>query len=918
MSNLGCQELCIIGDLNARHQSWFDHTSNRAGNLLSSYLYSKDLFVTNLHQSPTFLCLDGSSVIDLSISTRSFANAISNQYVDDTTELFTGAPARGHLPVITEIYLENPVITNNNQRRYNWKNVDWNRYCSAIDMTIESKLTHLLLSNSPTQLWGWLNNIVHKLNKEHVPVKNVSHHSKPYWNADLSLLSNEVREARQRFKYRSNEYNKNRLDNAKHAFSEALKAAQTKFIEQQSLAINSAKPDNFWHNFKNTFYKNHKNPMGNLKDEQGNFLIDDKDKANALYRSMFLGQHLDTASLDKEWHDKILQHPPSNPKPSHISSFSSPKLSTQITKEELVRAINSTDHTKTNSDPDGFHPKLIKLSKPFFRMLLLHIFNLVMKTGEWPWKTGTVTFLPKPGKDATSVNAYRPITLTSYIGKLLERILESRIKNHIETNNLLPTFQHGFRKNFSTDTYLFHLLSYVEHHKKSRHKVAALFLDFQKAFDSIWLEGMLYRLEEIGIPSALLKVFRGFLCNRTIKLKVNDFCSEDKPHVIGLPQGSVLSPIFFSIFIRDMIDPKPNLKPLQYADDATILFFANDSQALSTQINSAATAVQQWLLRWRLKLNCTKTFLMYFNPDGNESPIKISDNTILPCAETKVLGITIDSKLTFSSHKAQSQHTMQRKWNMLLPFLTTLTPKTIKTIYISVIKPSGFYCSHLWDINNQLNTYGFLKGITNAPHTPPEEFLYAATDILPTRFDHTKSRLNLFKRLFMTNQIPWDHSNSSLFKICISEVCRLLNTRSLSINDINANAFSKKRISIHVRKLWILSWEKFFNSHNYGVLFTTPSVDPDILLKTPLPLDLKRKDFGSLCALLSGHSRLQTHMFLLNLTHTPLCRCWKGDETVEHFLFQCELNDQQRMLHNPRIGDWSSIINFIKSCHHAP
>ena len=94
-------------------------------------------------------------------------------------------------------------------------------------MTIESKLTHLHLSNSPTQLWGWLNNIVHKLNNEHVPGKKVSHHSKPYWKADLSLLSNEVREARQQFKYRSNEYNKNLLDNAKHAFSEALKAAQT-------------------------------------------------------------------------------------------------------------------------------------------------------------------------------------------------------------------------------------------------------------------------------------------------------------------------------------------------------------------------------------------------------------------------------------------------------------------------------------------------------------------------------------------------------------------------------------------------------------------------------------------------------------------------------------------------------------------
>ena len=243
--------------------------------------------------------------------------------------------------------------------------------------------------------------------------------------------------------------------------------------------------------------------MGNLKDECGNILRDDKDKADALYRGMFLGQHLDDPNIDKEWHDKISQHPTTNPILSHISSFFSPHLSDKITKSELDCAIKTTDQNKTNADPDGFHPILIKYSKPLFRILLLHIFNLVMKTGEWPWKTGVVTFLPKPGKDSTLINAYRPITLTSYIGKLLERILETRIKNHIEANNLLPTFQHGFCKNYSTDTYLFHLLSYVEHHKKSRHKVAASFLDFQKAFDSIWLEGMLYRLEEIGIPSTL-------------------------------------------------------------------------------------------------------------------------------------------------------------------------------------------------------------------------------------------------------------------------------------------------------------------------------------------------------------------------------------------------------------------------------
>ena len=112
-------------------------------------------------------------------------------------------------------------------------------------------------------------------------------------------------------------------------------------------------------------------------------------------------------------------------------------------------------------------------------------------------------------------------------------------------------------------------------------------------------------LEEIG-------VFRGFLCRRTLKLKINDYCSEDKPHTIGLPQGSVSSLILFSIFIQDMIDTDTNLKPLQYADDVTILFNSKDSQTLCSQINIIAATVHQWLLRWPLKLNCTKTIFNVF------------------------------------------------------------------------------------------------------------------------------------------------------------------------------------------------------------------------------------------------------------------------------------------------------------------
>ena len=136
MNNLGCDEFCIIGDLKGSHRSWYDHSNNRAGNLLFNHITSNDLFVTNLHHISTFLCLEGSSVIDLFISTKPLANTINNQFVDDTTELFTGAPIRGHLPVITEIFLDNPIISNRGQTMFDWKSVNWDSYCSAVDTTI--------------------------------------------------------------------------------------------------------------------------------------------------------------------------------------------------------------------------------------------------------------------------------------------------------------------------------------------------------------------------------------------------------------------------------------------------------------------------------------------------------------------------------------------------------------------------------------------------------------------------------------------------------------------------------------------------------------------------------------------------------------------------------------------------------------
>ena len=193
-------------------------------------------------------------------------------------------------------------------------------------------------------------------------------------------------------------------------------------------------------------------------------------------------------------------------------------------------------------DADGVHPLILKYSGHQFQILLLLLFNRVLQTHTWPW-TGNnkVIFLETPDKKSyTHPSSYRPITISSYVGKILERILEGRLRQYIEERQIIPNSQHGFRKHNSTLTYLTKLVSTIQHHKACKRKVAGTFLDLQKAFGSIWLNGIIYRLMEIGIGGRMLNLLNSFLKYRKIKLVVNDYTSSLKQCYVGLPQGSVL------------------------------------------------------------------------------------------------------------------------------------------------------------------------------------------------------------------------------------------------------------------------------------------------------------------------------------------------------------------------------------------
>ena len=921
LSDFGCDELCILGDLNARHPSWYDHTSNKLGKTLLERLNNSNLTVTNIHHESTFLCNEGSSSIDLVISTHTCANLITNQFTDNSVELFSGAPQRGHIPVFTDLKISRDTLPYSITHKYNWQSVNWPYLSGIVEQHLLPYIYTFVLESDPTILWSWFCNLMKAINCSYVPLKRRSSHNKPFWNEQLGILSKQVREARKAFSFRSNDINRIKLEECKFKFKVAIKSAQAEFLKSKCTHINNSSGKTFWNQY-NKLIKPHSNTyIGNIKNNSGYPIISDEDKSSAFYNNIFRGKHLDDSILDRDWLNLVERTPIEEFKNINSTPFApeSEALNQPISLTELCSALKSSRSSDGNADPDEVHPNMIKYAGPTLKLFFLHLFNTILKCNAWPWKYGKVIFLPKSGKDPTSINSFRPITLTSVVGKLLERILESRLRRHVEENSILPVSQHGFRKGFSCETYLYNLISYIQHHKSSRHKQVSIFIDFQKAFDSVWLKGLLFRLCEIGVPTQMLHLFSNFLCGRSITISVNSYTSPALPHIIGVPQGSVLSPLFFAIYIRDMTkDISSNSMSLQYADDSTLCISTKTDHELSLEINATLNTIQNWCNKWRLNINTSKTKLMFFSSPPVEN-FFLNGTMLNTCQSINVLGLLIDNKLSFADHRSLATTNMQRKWGVLSKFFSFFTPKTMKQILLASILPSGFYCSHLWDLDNSLSQYQYIKDILHTPYNPPSHYVHAASQILPTQFLNTKGRLNLTRRLLVKNLFPVEHKNSILVKLSISEVGKLKNDRSVVISSLNPSDLKSSLIKKHVYSLWLKSWLKFSQQQSYGPIYLDDN-HPALLFNNPINLSIARDNIGSLCALLSGHGRLQEHQYKLGIAepNSPLCLCLQADESAQHFLNECVLNKDARNKHKPTIGNWLSLIKYIDDCWHQP
>lgn len=343
-----------------------------------------------------------------------------------------------------------------------------------------------------------------------------------------------------------------------------------------------------------------------------------------------------------------------------------------------------------------------------FQNVLASVINASFEQGIFPQTLKLAKVVPiHKGGSKTEVKNYRPISLLPTFSKIFEKTMHVRISNFMESNNSLFETQFGFRKGRSCEHALLTAQNELLSSLSKKEIALLLLIDFSKAFDMVDHDILLKKLYKYGIRGNALNWMQSYLQGRQQYVTIGGSVSTKMPIIYGVPQGSILGPLLFIIYINDLPNIYKLAKFILYADDANIIITGKDVNDIKSKVDELATALTSWVDCNGLKLNLDKTNYMIFSNNRLHSEhdynIKIANRYIKRTDSTKFLGVIINEKLNWNQHIAAIKQKMSRHIGIMYKLKGIIPLSARLSIYHSFVQSHLNYCSLIWGFSTKSN-----------------------------------------------------------------------------------------------------------------------------------------------------------------------------------------------------------------------
>ena len=944
----------LIGDLNARHTLWGDSSTNKYGALLRDELDPMKYSIL-APDDPTFLAQNGSSMIDLSIVSNGLIGKVTPPTTDNLANLYSGAPLRGHVPVHISINTEVNRLKTQVEEKLDLESIDWNQWTDAVDNEVLAK--GLLTSAFPSavSLSEQFEDIILRVSDQMGEKKKSTIHSKPFWTPKLSHLSQVLRTARERYQERNTDDNLYKLNIARDEFDESRKAECKSFILSKTKGLNAAQSNEFWKEINKIFNPKSPNHIESLLTKDDTLITEKEKIEEILFSTFFEGLHLHAAesSFDAEFHSEVEKmyeeitknnfqpldgcYNPDNTEP--VAREGVYPLNQNISIWEIEHVIKTSKSGGKSFDNTGIHPTMLSNLGKNAILCLHRIFNMCLLQGEWIWNKANVIFLKKEGKGSyNQPGAYRPISISSYVGKLLEKILAKRLDGFLFRTGHTDPCQEGFTQRRNTVRYLNRLHLSIKGDIDKKLTVLCLFIDMEKAFDSVWKKGLISKLHKYGVTGPYLRLLNDFLMNRFVTLTVNGFVGPLRRCLaFGLPQGSALSPVLFKFFLIDILEElekHTKAEIYKFADDGTVKAIGNSTRDCVKLMAEICTLVYLWTCKWRMLINCSpnKTEIVCFNVAEKDRSLvptqfKIGENQIKVVSKTKVLGLTMDQDLNFKDHRDNLYKRLCLRWITICRYTSRnwgLNQRILVRLGETLILSSMFYAGIIWMREGHLEKleklwYKLLKtsvgAVFNIRQTTAEVILGIPPLKIINRVNTTKHylKINIFHqaddklRDTITDNLMLGWEANPVLKNEIKNVFHFLrwsveNTPEkfspvdkdiISARDYcqfgklssKSCTYTKAQITSYTEQVWQMSLVT--QSQMNGDQFP-PVVSCS---KLQIPNGTERGVEVLFMSLLYPNNLMNhfTHKHFPTIQVSPWCACGEARETPYHIIMECRL-----------------------------